>query len=175
MACQNGFYWIWSVYHDIMRTCPVEMPRKCQEHPLPLTFCWEEVILVCGVFWWPGQSKHLAAGTSLFRPKIRHESMWVSQRYCMFLFSTEPTRITPQSLFSDPPYQSTWMFTKSLIQEWSGKVFWCAAWRHYAITLLSALTCTIVSCKIITRFARADKRSVCIRTVSVYIAVVYSC
>ena len=42
--------------------------------------------------------------------------------------------ITPWSLFSGPPDQSTWMFTQSLIQEWSGRVFWYAAyaWRHYA-------------------------------------------
>ena len=40
------------------------------------------------------------------------------------------------SLFSSPPGQSTWMFTESLIKEWSGRVFWYAIWRHYTIGLL---------------------------------------
>ena len=54
--------------------------------------------------------------------------------YGLFLtwWSINPLRITPQSLFSGPPDQSHWMFAESLIQEWSGRVFWYAAWRHYA-------------------------------------------
>ena len=52
----------------------------------------------------------------------------------------DPLRITPQSLSSGPPDQSTWMFLYSLIQEWSGRVFWYAAWRHYASGLFEELT-----------------------------------
>ena len=56
---------------------------------------------------------------------------------CTFIQnSIDPLRITPQNLFSSPPNQSTWMFTQSLIQEWSGRVFWYAAWRRYANGLL---------------------------------------
>ena len=40
----------------------------------------------------------------------------------------DPLHITPWSLFCGPPDQNTWMFTKSLIQEWLGRVFWYAAW-----------------------------------------------
>ena len=55
-------------------------------------------------------------------------------------------RITPQSLFIGPPDQSTWMFTWSLIQEWPGRVFWYAAWRHYANGLLASCAITVWPC-----------------------------
>ena len=44
---------------------------------------------------------------------------------------TTPLPITPLSPFSSPPDQSTSMFMQSLIQEWSGRVFWYAACCHY--------------------------------------------
>ena len=44
----------------------------------------------------------------------------------------DPLRITPRSCFRSPPVQSTWMFTWSLIQEWSGRVFWDTTCRHCA-------------------------------------------
>ena len=47
-------------------------------------------------------------------------------------FGIDPFCITPLSQFGGPPGQSTWMFTKSLTQEWLGRVFWHAAWCHYA-------------------------------------------
>ena len=79
-------------------------------------------------------------------------------------------RLTPFSLFSGPPDQSTCMFTYSLIQEWSGRVFWYVVGRHYAngrlrrtqkqIKMLNNLSvineahiCTIIYTVLQTRFA----------------------
>ena len=66
--------------------------------------------------------------------KDRTFGLWTFQ-----LRSMDPLRITPQCLFIGPPDQSTKMFTQSLIQEWSGRVFWYAPWRHYAKGLLYSI------------------------------------
>ena len=55
------------------------------------------------------------------------DSNWECRpRAGMLTFSIDPLRMTPSSLFSGPPNQSIWMFTWSLIREWSERVFWHA-------------------------------------------------
>ena len=60
---------------------------------------------------------------------------WQEHGEHMYMWPVEdvgPLRIAPQSLFNGPRDQSTWMFPYNLIQEWSGRAFWYAVWRHYA-------------------------------------------
>ena len=92
--------------------------RYCQfsVEPVPVSMCWS------------------LGYTPLIRAVCVHHS-------CVDLL-----RITPQSLslFSSLPDKPTGMFTLSLIQEWSGRVFWYAAWRHYANGLLNTCMCVDV-------------------------------
>ena len=60
------------------------------------------------------------------------KQMHVSAASFELIKPVDHSRITPQSLFSGPTDQFTWMFTLSLIQEWSGRVSCCAVRRHYA-------------------------------------------
>ena len=68
---------------------------------------------------------------------VRHTLRFVQKTEMMISEQKyiDQLRITPQSLFSGPPDQSTWMFLYSSIQEWLGRVFWYAV-LHYTSGLL---------------------------------------
>ena len=80
------------------------------------------------------QPNHRRSSFFLGQLRILRKSCQI-RAFCLWS-SIDQLRITPQSLFSGPPDQFTWMFLYSSIQEWSGRVFWYAVWRHYASGLL---------------------------------------
>ena len=89
------------------------------------------LLLICPILSWSAkqqwpvnknvQTWQLFLHANFLKVEVGAAEMWINQ-----------LRITPQSLFSGPPDQSTSMFTSSLVQEWSGRVFWYAVWCHYA-------------------------------------------
>ena len=91
-------------------------------------------------FWIPWCNAHGPHSLHMSVSYARHASCTGHYSILMKRLHENPRmdslHVYPQSLFSSPPEQYSWMFALSWIKEWLGGVFWDATWCHYANGLL---------------------------------------